>query len=396
MDNEQFVFQAAKVLIYSGLSFVLAMWWAPVLIQLLHKFKFWKKADRKRATSGEVLTVTKQFYEENERQRLVPRAGGLLVSVTVVAIALVFWLLLKTDYANDLYQFLNFVDRRETFIPLGTLVFASILGFADDFLSVMPKGGNYFAGGLKLSQRLVGVVVMSLAIGVWFHTKIGDKMHTLTLPWYNGAGNSWYKLNLENINLPFTFVDNFFDNVFGWETSFASGGWLIILITVFVLLAVWGTSVIDGFDGLAAGVTIPVYLCFAGLAFAQEAYDIATFLMVVTGALTAYLWFNIPPAKFYLGDTGAIGLLLTLGTVAMLLDKIYVLPIAGFILFVTLGSVVIQLLSKKIFKKKVFLAAPLHHHLEAKGWLRHQVTMRYWLISIVTSVLGFAFGLIVS
>jgi phospho-N-acetylmuramoyl-pentapeptide-transferase len=116
--------------------------------------------------------------------------------------------------------------------------------------------------------------------------------------------------------------------------------------------------------------------------------------MVMTGSTMAYLWFNIPPAKFIMGETGAAGVLLTIGVVAILIDYIYILPIAGFILFLTPISAIVQVFSKKVFKRKVLKAAPLHHHLEAIGWERTQITMRYWLISIMTSALGLAIGLI--
>ena len=366
MMYSEIYLQAAKIFSYTALTFIIAMWWAPSLINLLTWLKFWKKSSRKITTTGEELTVTKQFYEENEKKRLVPRAGGLLVWVTVLAFALFFWIVLKIFPENQTAQFLNFIDRKETFIPLGTLFFASIFGFVDDALATLETGGNYKAGGLKLSHRLGLVTGLSFFIGLWFHYRLA--MNEIIVPFLDLDFTSW--------NLPF------------------EGGLLIIPAVVLVMLAMWGSSMIDGFDGMSAGVFIPIFLCFGGIAFAREYYDIATLMMVISGALTAYLWFNIPPAKFYMGDTGTMGLLLTLGVVAFLIDAVYILPIAGFMLVVTEASVVLQMLSKKIRKKKFISAAPLHHHLEHIGWLRHQVTMRYWLVSIVASVIGFVIGLL--
>lgn len=361
--------EAAKIFTYSALSFLLAMWWAPSLIKLLVWLKFWKKNARTVDTIGGELSVTKHFYEENEKKRLIPRAGGLLIWVTALAFAWFFWFILKIEPSNKTFQFLNFVSRQETFIPIGTLFFASIFGFVDDALATLDTGGNYKAGGLKLSYRLGMVTILSFLIGLWFHFKLGiDRLHVFT----GTIDFSQFQLPL---GLP--------------------GGMLIVGTTVLVLLALYGSSMIDGFDGMSAGVFIPIYLCFAGIAFSRGLYDIATLLMVIVGSMAAYLWFNIPPAQFYMGDTGTMGLLLTLGVVAFLTDSVYLLPIAGFILVLTEGSVVLQILSKKLFKRKIFLAAPLHHHLEAIGWLRHQVTMRYWLISIMTSVLALALGLLV-
>lgn len=344
------------------------MWWAPTLINLLTWLKFWKKSARNITTTGEKLTVTKQFYEENEKKRLVPRAGGLLIWITVIVFALFFWLVLKIFPDNQTAQFLNFIDRRETFIPIGTLFFASIFGFIDDALATLETGGNYKAGGLKLSHRLFLVTSMSFVIGLWFYFRLG--LVTISLPLTN--------LDFSLITLP----------------GGLDGGLLIIPTVVVVMLAMYGSSMIDGFDGMCAGVFIPIFLCFAGIAFSRELYDIATFMMVISGALTAYLWFNIPPARFYMGDTGTMGLLLTLGVVAFLIDAVYILPIAGLMLVITEASVVLQILSKKIFKRKFISAAPLHHHLEHIGWLRHQVTMRYWLVSIMASVVGFVIGIL--
>ncbi|NJL96876.1 hypothetical protein HC864_03640 [Candidatus Gracilibacteria bacterium] len=369
MSDPTVILEASKIFIYGAVSFILAMWWAPYLIDLLVWLKFWKKSSRGIDTTGKKLEVTAHFYEENEKKRLVPRAGGLLIWVTAIGMALFFWFILKIDPTSKRGQFLNFISRSETFYSNWYTFFASIFGFIDDALATLETGGNYKAGGLKLSYRLGLVTALSILIGLWFHLRLA--MDVIVLPLTN--------LDLSKITLPFGLV----------------GGWLIVPITLIVLLALWGSSMIDGFDGMSAGVFIPIYLCFVGIAFSKGYYDIATLLMVVVGAMAAYLWFNIPPAKFYMGDTGTMGLLLTIGVVAFLIDAVYVLPVAGFILVVTEGSVVIQLFSKKFFKRKVFKAAPLHHHLEAIGWLRHQVTMRYWLISIMSSVVGLALGLLV-
>jgi len=373
-------YQGIKILLYSSLAFVLGMVWAPVLIKILTILKFWKKQSRKVAVTGEDLVATKQFYidnEEAETRKYIPRGGGILIWVTTILFALFFWFILQIDPTNKFYQFLNFISRKETFIPLGTLFFASLVGLIDDTLSTMKNGGNYIAGGLKLSHRLILVALMSTFIGWWFYYKLD--ITTIKLPLYNLTERHWINFDLQNISLPLV----------------GSLGWLIIPLIVLILVSIWSTSIIDGFDGLATGVFIPVFLCFAGLAFIDKYYNIATLLMVMVGTMWAYLWFNIPPAKFFLGDTGTMGVLMTLGVVAIFINKVYVLPIAGLLLYLVAISAIIQVFSKKFFKKKIFLAAPLHHHLEAKGWTREQVTMRFWMISTITSLLGFAVGLLV-
>lgn len=387
-----------RMLTYFAISFVLAMWLAPLLIKLLTRLQWWKKKEKAYASTGEKLEVVSKFTQQVEGDRKVPVSGGILIWFTVLMLSLFGYILLKAfpnSATNPTFSgFVNFVDWRQTFIPLGVLAGGAFLGLLDDWLNTRPKGGNYFAGGLKLSHRAIGVIGMSAFIGWWFHTRIGDVMHKITLPWPTEKG--WYILDLNTVHLPLDWLDSV-TRVLGFDWQLANGGWLIIPITIIILTMLWGTAIIDGFDGLAAGTLIPVYLCFAGLAFVGHFYNIATFMAVMTGALVAYLWYNIPPAKFFMGDTGSTPLLLVLGTVAMLIDKLFVLPIAGFLLFATMLSALIQVISKKLRKgKKVFLAAPLHHHLEAKGWPRHQVTMRYWLISLMVSVIGFALGLLMT
>jgi phospho-N-acetylmuramoyl-pentapeptide-transferase len=392
---EQYVY-GFKMLSYFTISFLLAMWLAPFLINLLVKNQWWKKKIESKASTGENLTVINKLKEKVEGDRKLPSSGGILIWGTTLLIALVFWIGLRLFPDNSpsvsFSEFLNFVDWRQTFIPIGVMIGGALIGLLDDYLVTRPTGGNYFAGGLKLSYRAVGVVGMASFIGWWFHARIGDLMHTITLPWWTGS--KWFVLDLTAIDLPLHWLDRL-TSIIGINWELANGGWLIIPITIIVLTGLWGTAIIDGFDGLSTGTLIPVYLSFTGLAFVGGFYNIATFMAVVSGAMVAYLWYNIPPAKFYLGETGSAPILLVLGTVAMLIDKLYVLPLTGLILFITMFSAVIQVFSKKVFKRKVFIAAPLHHHLEAKGWPRTQITMRYWLISLITSVLGFAFGIII-
>jgi phospho-N-acetylmuramoyl-pentapeptide-transferase len=354
--------QLAKILTYSALSFLIGLWWGPYLIRLLVWLKFWKKKARTVSTTGEALVVTKKFYEENEKARLVPRGGGVLIWLTTIIFSLMFWVFLKIDPESKLIQFLNFISRKQTFIPFATLFFGAMFGLIDDALSTLDNGGNYFAGGLKLRQRIGMVAILSFFVGLWFYFKVG-----ITSMYF-----------------------------FGWSIDFISLQipWLIVPITVIVLVGLFGTSVMDGLDGLFAGVFIPIYLCFACLAFAKGFYDIATLMMVINGSMFAYLWYNISPAKFFMGDTGSLALVLTLGVISILINAVYLLPIVAIMPILTGLSNVVQIFSKKVFKKKVFLAAPLHHHFEAIGWTRNQIVMRYWFITIASSTIGLAIGLI--
>jgi len=356
----------SKIFVYTFLAFLLALWIAPSLINLLVWLKFWKKKSRGINMSGDKISDSTlvHFYQNDEAKMKIPRAGGLLIWFVAMAFAVFFWILLKIQPENRLFQYLNFVSRTQTFIPIGTLFFGCLFGFIDDALSTLDSGGNYKAGGLKLSQRFFLVGSLSTAIGLWFY------------------------LQLHQTNL----------QIFAWRLDFANLfgqnlGFLSVVLTVCVLMSLWASSVIDGFDGLSVSTFIPIYLCFAALSYVRGYGNIAVFLMVMTGAMAAFLWFNLAPAKFYLGDTGSLGILLTIGVVAVLIDAIYIIPIAGIMLVLTALSVVVQTLSKKLFHKKVLLAAPLHHHFEALGFGKNQIVTGYLVLTTLASLIGFFCGI---
>jgi phospho-N-acetylmuramoyl-pentapeptide-transferase len=205
---------------------------------------------------------------------------------------------------------------------------------------------------LDLFYRLGLVALIGIVGACWFYFKLD--WHTLHIP---GIGN----LEIDGLYLPFF---------------------------VITMMAVYSGGVIDGLDGLAGGVFATIFGAYAGIAIFRHQIDLAAFLVVILGSLLAFLWHNIPPAKFYMGETGVLGLTATLTVVAFLTDSVMVLPIIGFLLVVESGSVILQLLSKKFRGKKLFLASPLHYHFEAKGWPSYQVTMRFWIISMVAAMIG--------
>ncbi len=151
----------------------------------------------------------------------------------------------------------------------------------------------------------------------------------------------------------------------------------------------------DGLDGLAGGVLLASFSTFATIAFLQESYNLATFCAVISGTLLAFLWFNIHPARFFMGDTGSMSLGVTLAVVSILTNAVWILPIVGFILVVESGSVLIQWISKGLRNgKKIFRSTPIHHHFEAIGWEEPKIVMRFWIISAVTAVFSLVFFLI--
>ena len=167
-------------------------------------------------------------------------------------------------------------------------------------------------------------------------------------------------------------------------------GWLIIPIFVLVVVATANAvNITDGLDGLAGGLATSAFSVYALIAFLQGRYGIAAFCLTIVGALLSYTWFNIFPARFFMGDVGSFSLGTALGVVAMLTDTVVLLPIIGVVFVAEAGSSVIQILSKKLRNgKKIFRIAPLHHHFEAVGWPEAKVTMRFWVIGQVAAVAG--------
>jgi phospho-N-acetylmuramoyl-pentapeptide-transferase len=354
-----FTFNIIKILIVSVLSATIGLILGPFLIKVLNKFQFWKKTAREKTITGEKAEV---FYSlHKEREIRVPRGGGVLIWSSVLILIFLFFGLSFVQHPWWLKKF-NFLSRQETWLPLFTLISGSIVGLIDDILTVYRKG-KYIGGGMSFWRRLAIVILIGL-IGAW---------------WF------YFKLERDTIYVPLI------DFPRGIEISI--GPWYIPLF-VLVMLACWSGGVVDGLDGLSGGVFASIFGAFSIVALSQGRADLATFCATVCGALFAFLWHNIPPAKFYMGETGVLGLTSTLAVVTFLTDSVVVLPIIAGILVIEVGSIILQLLSKKIRKKKIWLSTPIHHHFEARGWPAHQVTMRFWILSMVFAILGLAIRLL--
>lgn len=350
----ELTFNVIKVLGTSAVASIVAMLWAPLLINFLYKHKLWKKTAGKKAISGEDAVVFNALHKERETK--APRMGGLLIFVTVVAVALLLYVISLLFPNSQIAQF-NFLSRSQTWLPLFTLVAASLFGLLDDFL-VVSDLGKYIGGGMSFKKRLLVIALIGLAGGLWF----------------------FYKLEWDVISIPLL-------------GHFSIGIWYIPLF-IAVMVACWAGGIIDGIDGLSGGTFASIFGAFAIIAFSQGKVDLATFCTVITGTLFAFLWFNIPPARFYMSEVGSLGLVATLSVVAFLTDSVVVLPVIAGLLVLEVGSVIIQLLSKKFRKKKIFLSTPIHHHFEAIGWPAYKVTMRFWIIGIVLAIIGVVIKLI--
>ncbi len=353
-----------KVILPSVVSFVIGVAFTPILTDFLYKHKLWKKKSVSKTIDGREATISASLHKDEQKK--TPRMGGIVVWFSTFITISAIWLLAEMNIGNGVFSKLDLLSRNQTWIPLLTLIIGGLIGLIDDYLVTRetPEGG-YIGGGFSLKKRLLAVGIISFLCAAWFYYKLG----------VIGIG-TFYTGQL--INMGIFFIPFF----------------------MIVVIAIYSGSVIDGIDGLSGGIFATMFFAYAIIAFNQQQFNLAAFCTTLVGAILAFLWFNIPPARYYMSDTGMMGLTITLGIVAFMTDAlgnghgILVLPIIAFPLVITSGSNIIQLLSKKYRGRKVFLVAPLHHHFEAIGWPAYKVVMRYWIFGAICSVLGVILALI--
>lgn len=352
-----------KVFIPATASFAVGILFAPLLTHYLYKYRAWKKVTGKTALDGtpavefEKLRTTVHAGTETR----TPRMGGILIWTSVSFVTIGFWLLARL-VPIPLTEKLDFLSRSQTWIPLFTLLAGAGMGLINDLFDIHPSGGF----GIRLRTRLLFVTLVSLFIGWWFYAPS--------------------KLGVTAIGIP--------------TDGTLELGALIIPLFVVITLGLYAGGVIDGIDGLAGGVFSTAFMAYAGIAYFQNQINLAAFSATLAGGILAFLWFNIPPARFWMTETGTMGLTMTLAVIAFMTDTlgngygVAALPIIAFPLVITVFSNIIQVASKKLLGKKVFRIAPLHHHFEAIGWPSYKITMRYWIISVVSAIVGMIVALL--
>lgn len=323
----------ARILLLGTFSFLLAMLLTPIYTYLAYKFEWWKKG-RQMDITGKPATVLNQLHA-TKLKRLIPTMAGVIF-VTCVGL---------TTFAFNL-------SRSETWLPLAALMGAGAIGLLDDIINI--RGSGRGVAGLPSKFKLALTSLIAL-IGGWFF---------------------YFKLDVSSLNVP-------------WVGD-VQVGWLIIPIFVLVIVATANAvNISDGLDGLAGGLAAIAFGMYTVIALLEHRYGVAGFCMAMVGALLSYTWFNVYPARFFMGDVGSFALGTSLGVVAMLTDTVLLLPIIGAVFVAEAGSVILQVASKKLRKgKKIFRIAPIHHHFEAIGWPETKVTMRFWIIGQVFGVLG--------
>lgn len=359
------IFSALKVLLPTLFSFFIGIAVTPVFTSVMYKYKMWKRKSRS-SENTEAMSVDFQKIHNQQAEINTPRVGGIVVwiSVFVTIITACFVQYIISDFINiehvvthNIIDRLNFLSLNQTVLLVIAFFAGSIFGLIDDLLQIYGKDFK-MSDGIPRKLRIVFVVTVACVGAWWFYSKLG--MNSIHVPFYG------------DLYLGFGFV-------------------FLFLLTV---LGVFSGGVIDGIDGLAAGVMISAFASYTLIAFSQQQYDLAALGGAIIGGLLAFLWFNIPPARFYLGETGMLGLTIVLAMFAFLTREVLVLLVIAFPLVATSLSSSIQMFSKKYFHKKVFRIAPLHHHFQAIGWPSPKVTMRYWIVSVICGVSGVILALL--
>lgn len=329
------------------LTFAIAYFFAEPFIGLLTKWKLGKNI-RTVASDGQSADL---YHALHHKKAGTPTMGGVLIWGSVLATVLISRVFSYFGWFEH-----SLLSRKETYLPLFTLVTVALLGLVDDWLNIRGLGKSK---GLNIKPKFFWLTVLALLGGLWFY----------------------YKLGFDEIHIP-------------GVGDFSLGIWYIPLFWFIITATANSVNFTDGLDGLAGGLIIIAFGAYSGLAYAHGLVILSAFCAVISAATLAFLWFNIPPARFYMGDTGALSLGATLGVIAMLTDTVLILPLIAAVPVVETLSILIQLASKKLFGRKVFHIAPLHHHFEHLGWPESQVVMRFWIVGGLIATLGLLLGLV--
>jgi phospho-N-acetylmuramoyl-pentapeptide-transferase len=341
------IINVIKIFLPTTLAFLIGIALTPRLTTYMYKHKLWRR--KKRVEDADITNEDFKKIQNTEAEVSTPRVGGIIIWLSVILCIALIWLISKL-VPSDLASKLDFYSRNQTLVPLAALLVGAGIGLIDDAAQIR---------GIveRISHRytkIVTVIGLGALIGAWFYLKLG----------------------VNAVSVPFSSVPLYL-------------GLFFIPFFVIILVAVFSSSVIDGMDGLAGGVFAVIFSAYSIIAFGQNQIDIAAFCGVIVGSILAFLWFNIPPARFYMGETGILGLTVVLTVIAFLTDTVLILPLIAFPLVATVLSNIIQITSYKYFgKRRVFKIAPLHHHFHAVGWSREKVVMRYWIVSIICALLG--------
>jgi len=322
-----------KIFLFGFLSFIVSMFLTPLYTAAAFSGKWWKKA-RTKAITGETAVVYQKLHAAKHARNIPTMAGIIFVLSTIIV----------TVAGN--------FSRTETWLPLAAMAGAGVIGLLDDVVNIRGLGGGI--AGMRAKVKALLLIIIALIAGWWFYEKLG--VHAVDIPFFG----AWHL------------------------------GWLIIPLFVLVIFSTANAvNMTDGLDGLAGGLAATAFGAYAIIALIERKYGLSGFCMTIVGALLSYTWFNVYPARFFMGDVGSFALGTALGVVAMLTDTVFLLPVIAIVFVAEIGSVALQIISKKLRAgKKIFLSSPIHHHFEALGWPETKVTMRFWILGQVSALVG--------
>lgn len=335
-----------QILAYCGLVFAIGMFLYPEFIKFIQKYKLTQKI-REEALSG---GVAKLFNKLHGHKSGTPTMGGALIVFAVLAAVAVSRILAYFGIVDH-----SLLNRGETYLPIATFACVGVLGILDDYLNITERSKQK---GLSAKVKLWTLVLFAILGSLWF----------------------FFKLGYSSIHVP-------------GVGDFGIGLWYIPLFIFVVVGTANAVNFTDGLDGLAGGLSAIAYGVFGIIAYATGLPILATFCFLICAGLLSFLWFNVPPASIFMGDAGSLPLGATLGVIAMMTDSLFVWLLVCSVFGLETISVILQLFWRKVFKKKLFLIAPIHHHFEAKGWSETQITMRFWIMGGVGGLLGLIIGI---
>ena len=342
------IFQLIRIFTLCGLAFALTVLLLPLAIDVLYQLKFGKQI-RDDAVDGK--NKAELFRALHLKKQGTPTMGGVMIWGVTLFIVLFTRVLAYFGIIDE-----SLLDRGQVYLPLFTLISFGLLGLVDDYLNIKAKNG---VKGITWKTKILFLTIFSLVGSLWFY----------------------FKLDYHSIHIPRL-------------GDFDIGIWYIPLFILVIVASSNAVNFTDGLDGLAAGLLIIAFGAFGVLAYAKGLFLLSTFCAIIAASTAGFLWYNVPPAKLFMGDTGALSLGATLGIIAMMTDSLAVLPLIGFIFVIEAMSIILQLFWKKFFKKKLFHIAPIHHHFEHIGWAEHTVVMRFWIIGASVAGIGLLVGLL--
>jgi phospho-N-acetylmuramoyl-pentapeptide-transferase len=329
-------------LILASISFLLAVVWGPFLIRILRHYKMGKRI----RIDGPRGHMTKQG---------TPTMGGLMIVVPVLLITLTL----------NIYSLLGRTAvGRSILVPLGVMLAYAIIGAVDDVAGVR---GMRRGEGLSARRKLMWEIPLSLTIAAvmyWLRMQFAGQVGVPTVR--------------EPIEL----------------------SWVWVPIAAFLILAFANAvNLTDGLDGLAGVIVASAFVGYGVIALLQGQVYLVHFCFTVVGACFAFLWYNAHPAQMFMGDTGALALGATLGTVALMTGQWLLLPVVALVPVAETVSVVLQVLYFKYTRRRfgqgrrLFKMSPLHNHFELLGWSETQVVQRFWLVGLLATMAGVALAL---